>query len=244
MEVIEIIKQCSADGNILRLPQMELSRDDYLSVKKAIEKNGGKWKGGNTFGFVFTDRAAADVIDSMLNGFEDIKKDFQFFTTPYDVADLMVVKLEIKPYEKILEPSAGNGALINAVLRLHSDITIDCYELNPLNRKVLEKILNVNVIGDDFIKRIDNEEYDVIIANPPFSKNQDIIHLMKMWNNLRYGGRIACITSTHWMFANDTKSTEFREWIVGKCVFQHEFPNGTFKESGTDIATILLILEK
>ena len=244
MEVIDIIKQCSADGNILRLPKIELSREDYLAVKKAIEKNGGKWKGGKTFGFVFTDRDVTDVIDSMLNGFEDIKKDFQFFTTPSDVADLMVVKLEIKPYEKILEPSAGNGALINAIIRLHSDITIDCYELNPLNRKVLEKIPNVNVLGDDFIKRIDNEEYDVIIANPPFSKNQDIIHLMKMWNNLRYGGRIACITSTHWMFANDAKSVEFRDWILGKYTFQHEFPNGTFKESGTDIATILLILEK
>lgn len=97
MEVIEIIKQCSADGNVLRLPQMELSRDEYLAVKKAIEKNGGKWKGGKTFGFVFTDRDAADVIDSMLNGFADIKKDFQFFATPSDVADLMVSKLEIQP---------------------------------------------------------------------------------------------------------------------------------------------------
>ena len=244
MEVIDIIKQCSADGNILRLPKIELSREDYLVVKKAIEKYGGKWKGGKTFGFVFADRDAGDIIDSMLNGSADIKTDFQFFATPSDSADLMVAKLEIQPYEKILEPSAGNGALINAVLRLHSDITIDCYELNPLNRKVLEKMANVNVLGDDFTKRLDDEEYDVIIANPPFSKNQDIIHLMKMWDNLRYGGRIACITNTHWMFANDTKSTEFRDWILGKYTFQHEFPNGTFKESGTDIATILLILEK
>lgn len=238
MEVIEVIKQCSADGNVLRLPKMELSREDYLAVKKAVEKNGGKWKGGKTFSFVFSDRDAADVIDSMVNGSADI------FATPFDVADFMVSKLEIQPYEKILEPSAGNGALINAVLRLHNDITIDCYELNPLNRKVLEKMANVNVLGDDFTKRVDNEEYDVIIANPPFSKNQDIIHLIKMWNNLRYGGRIACITSTHWMFSNDKKSVEFRDWILGKYTFQHEFPNGTFKESGTDIATILLILEK
>ena len=238
MEVIEVIKQCSADGNILRLPKMELSREDYLAVKKAIEKNGGKWKSGKTFGFVFADRDAADVIDSMVNGSADN------FATPSDVADLMVAKLEIQPYEKILEPSAGNGALINAVRRLYNDITVDCYELNPLNRKVLEKMANVNVLGDDFTKRLDDEEYDVIIATPPFSKNQDTIHLMKMWDNLRYGGRIACITSTHWMFANDTKSTEFREWIIGKCTFQHEFPNGIFKESGTDIATILLILEK
>ena len=182
MEVIDIIKQCSADGNILRLPKIELSREDYLAVKKAIEKNGGKWKGGKTFGFVFADRDASDMIDSMVNGVADIKKDFQFFATPSDVADLMVAKLEIQPYEKILEPSAGNGALINTVLRLHSDVIIDCYELNPLNRKILEKMANVNVLGDDFTKRLDNEEYDVIIANPPFSKNQDIIHLMKMWS--------------------------------------------------------------
>ena len=42
MEVIDVIKQCSVDGNIFRLPQIELSREDYLAVKKAIEKNGGK----------------------------------------------------------------------------------------------------------------------------------------------------------------------------------------------------------
>ena len=149
MEVIEVIKQCSADGNILRLPQIELSREDYLAVKKAIEKNGGKWKGGKTFGFVFADRDAADVIDSMVNGVADIKKDYQFFATPSDVADLMVAKLEIQPYEKILEPSAGNGALINAVLRLHSNITIDCYELNPLNRKVLEKYTKMGLTKQD-----------------------------------------------------------------------------------------------
>ena len=79
-----------------------MSREDYLAVKKAIEKNGGKWKGGKTFGFVFADRDAADVIDSMVNGVADIKKDFQFFATPSEVADLMVAKLEIQPYEKIL----------------------------------------------------------------------------------------------------------------------------------------------
>lgn len=44
MEVIEVIKQCSADGNVLRLPKMELSREDYLAVKKAVEKNGGNGK--------------------------------------------------------------------------------------------------------------------------------------------------------------------------------------------------------
>ena len=95
MEVIDIIKQCSADGNLLRLPKTELNREDYLAVKKAVEKYGGKWKGGKTFGFVFTDCDAADVIDSMVNGSADIKKDFQFFATPSDVADLMVAKLEI-----------------------------------------------------------------------------------------------------------------------------------------------------
>lgn len=114
MEIIVIIKQCIAEGNILRLPKMELSREDYLAVKKAIEKYGGKWKGRKTFGFVFADRDAADVIDSMVNGVAVIKKDFQFFATPSDVADLMVAKLEIHPYEKIFEPSAGNVALINA----------------------------------------------------------------------------------------------------------------------------------
>lgn len=245
MEIIEIAKNCTVDGNTLHLPKIELSREDYLAVKKVFESYGGKWKGGKICGFVFADNNASDVVESIINGGStNKKKDFQFYATPDWVADMMAQDLDIHPSDRVLEPSAGSGSLVNAVHRIFPEIEIDCYELDGVNRKFLEIMPNTKVIGEDFIKRNDLEEYNVIIGNPPFSKNQDIIHLMKMYNNLKPGGRIGCLTSTHWTFANDAKSKLFREWLEGKCVHQTELPSGTFKGSGTNVATIYLIIKK
>ena len=53
-------------------------------------------------------------------------------------------------------------------------------------------------MGDDFLNPSEWAtafKYDRIIANPPFTKNQDIDHVMQMWNFLKPGGRIVSIMS-------------------------------------------------
>lgn len=241
----EIIKQCTAGGNVLRLPNINLERNDYLEIKKVMESYGGKWKGGKVAGFVFDGREASDVLQMIKgDGCENMKKDFQFFATPDWVADMMVDDLSITSSDKVLEPSAGTGSLVKAVLRKVDNISVDCYELNELNRKALADISNINLIGADFLERADKEEYSVIIANPPFAKNQDIIHIMKMYENLCPGGRMACISSSHWVFSQDKKSVEFRQWLKNKCDHYQELPANTFKESGTSTATMYLVIRK
>lgn len=245
MDIIDIVKNCIAEGDVIRLPKIELSREEYLAVKKAFENYGGKWKGGKIYGFVFSSNNAAEVANAIINGSSvNRKKDFQFYATPDWVADMMAEDLNIQPWERVLEPSAGTGSLVNAVHRVCSDIEVDCYELNDINRKTLQSLPCTNIIGYDFTQCVGIEEYDVIIANPPFSKNQDITHLMKMYDSLKVGGRIACLTSTHWTFANDSESRQFREWVADKCTHLQELPSGTFKESGTDIATVYLMIKK
>ena len=46
-------EQCTVSGNVIKLGQTQLSREDYLQIKKLLESRGGKWKGGKTSGFVF-----------------------------------------------------------------------------------------------------------------------------------------------------------------------------------------------
>ena len=69
----------------------------------------------------------------------------------------------IKKGETILEPSAGKGAIARYIM------DCDCVESNEENRKYLSKH-GYNLVGNDFLTF--NQEYDVIIANPPFSKQQ------------------------------------------------------------------------
>ena len=49
----EVLQNCVVEGQVVKLPSVELDRKEYLAVKKSLELIGGKWKGGKISGFVF-----------------------------------------------------------------------------------------------------------------------------------------------------------------------------------------------
>ena len=60
------------------------------------------------------------------------KKLFQFYETPSALADAMVLQvLPIKAGMRVLEPSAGDGALIDAILRVQPQAQVYALELDP-----------------------------------------------------------------------------------------------------------------
>ena len=74
-------EHCTVTDNVIRLGSPQLSRGDYLQVKKLLESRGGKWKGGKTSGFVF-DSDATPVYTSICDGdLENKKNVYQFFPT-------------------------------------------------------------------------------------------------------------------------------------------------------------------
>lgn len=106
----QILQQCTVEGLIVKLPTEQLDRNLYLEVAKALNIIGGKWKGGKTQGFVFqTD--PTDLLNQIASGeSRNLKKEFQFFGTPADLADELVELADLKTDSVILEPSAGPGA--------------------------------------------------------------------------------------------------------------------------------------
>lgn len=237
-----ILKQCTVDGHIVRLPAIQLDRDLYLEVKKTLNLIGGIWKGGKTNGFVFQEDPTQLLEQIAAGGKRNLKKEFQFFGTSGELADELVFLANPRRIDKILEPSAGQGAIVQAINRFCEPDTIFCYELMPLNQSFLNKICNVKMLGDDFLKC--NEQFDRIIANPPFAKNQDIDHIYKMYDCLNTGGRIVTMCSKHYQFSGNKKEKQFREWLDKLGAITHEVPEGAFKESGTNIATVILIINK
>ena len=188
------MQNCTVEGNVVKLPSEQLYRKLYQEVAKALELIGGKWKGGKVFGFVFaTD--PTDLLEEIANGEKrNLKKEFQFFATPEKLADELVYLADLKQHDTILEPSAGQGAIIKAINKV-CDCVPDCFELMDVNTIVLNKSgLKFNLIGDDFFKH-NGKTYTKIIANPPFTKNKDIDHLKEMYECLSRGGRLVCITS-------------------------------------------------
>lgn len=238
------LSKCRVDGNTLFLPEEYL--DNYAEVRKVLIQAGGTY---NKNKFVFKSDAQP-FIDRLLNGSSvNIKKEFQFFETPDDVADYMVRELYLRLYTRprVLEPSAGQGALVKALYREYPEHKqIDCCELMPENRDVLECIDGVHIIADDFLSLGDeyNEYYDLIIANPPFAKNQDIDHVYKMWDCLKPGGRIVTVMSPHWEFSSRKKEKTFQAWLEEKGGAVYPLGNGRFKSSGTMVSSVVVILDK
>ena len=242
--VEEILKHCTLENNILKLPQVQFNKKSYAEAKKWIEEAGGSWQGGKIQGFTFPFNP--ERVFSMLKEGKrcNLQQDYQFFETPADVANWLVMLAGgIHEDDTVLEPSAGRGALIKAIHRACPSVIVECYELMPENRELLHSLENVILLDEDFTKDSVGH-YTKIIANPPFSGNQDIAHVKLMYERLEQGGTLAAITSQHWKFASEKKCIDFRNWLKEVHGEVFEISAGEFKESGTSISTMAVVIKK
>lgn len=240
----EVLRNCTFEDNILRLPDVQLNPKSYAEVKTWITEAGGRWVGGKTQGFTF-DFEASRVAGILMSGKRcNLKQDFQFFSTPPALADWLVSLSDVMPEYAVLEPSAGRGAIITAIHKVCPGVTVDAIELMPENRQSLEKMSGVSLVGEDFMQGVPRL-YDRIFANPPFSKNQDIRHVQMMYDVLRpETGEMCVITSRHWVLSQEKECMQFREWLKDVGAETHEIPSGVFDESGTNIATMAIVIRK
>ncbi|HYE12246.1 MAG TPA: LPD38 domain-containing protein [Patescibacteria group bacterium] len=165
-----------------------------------------------------------------------------YFPTPAKVINKMLEYADIKESDTVLEPSAGQGHIVDEVRKVSQNI--DVAEFDPSNREILE-IKKYNVVGNDALS-ID-KQYNKIVMNPPFEKNQDIKHVRYAYdNNLKSGGRLVAIMSEHPFFANDKESIAFREWLESVGGTSEKLPEGSFKESdrSTGVNTRLVVIDK
>ena len=243
--VEEILKHCTLEDNVLKLPQVQFNKKSYAEAKKWIEEAGGSWQGGKVQGFIFPFNP--ERVFSILNEGKrcNLAQDFQFFETPSNVADWLVMLAGgIHEHDKVLEPSAGRGALVRAIHRSSPDVVVDCYEMMPENKELLLRLGGINIIGDDFTKSTIGKKYTKIIANPPFSGNQDIRHVRMMYDMLEQGGTLASITSAHWEFAEEKTCRDFRQWLEDVGGAKYEIESGAFKESGTGVRTLAIVIKR
>ena len=242
--VEEILKHCTLENNILKLPQVQFNKKSYAEAKKWIEEAGDSWQGGKIQGFTFPFNP--ERVCSILKEGErcNLQQDYQFFETPADVADWLVMLAGgIHEDDTVLEPSAGRGALVKAIHRACPSVMVECYELMPENREYLHTLNNVILLDEDFTKDSVGS-YTKIIANPPFSGNQDIEHVRLMYDRLEQGGTLAAITSQHWRFASEKICIDFRNWLKEVHGEVFEISAGEFKESGTSISTMAVVIKK
>lgn len=242
--VEDILKHCTLEDGVLKLPKVQFNKKSYAEAKKWIEEAGGSWQSGKIQGFTFPFNPER-VFSILKEGKRcNLQQEYQFFETPAEVADWLVMLAGgINEADTVLEPSAGRGALIKAIHRACSSVTVECYELMPENREFLYSLDNVIILDEDFTKDSVGS-YTKIIANPPFSNNQDIEHVRIMYKLLEKGGTLAAITSSHWKIASEKKCVDFRNWLEEVHGEVFEIGAGEFKESGTSISTMAVVIRK
>lgn len=227
------LSKCIIVGNTIKLPFERL--ENYADLRKALINCGATYKNNS---FIFPSDAEPFINRLMTGENINLKKQYQFFATPEKVAKMLINRINFFEGAKILEPSAGQGGLLECLPK-NLSLDIDCIELMPENAQILRnKGFNVNEAN--FLDIRGQNEYDIIIANPPFNKNQDITHFEHMLTHLKPNGQMCVITSLHWTFAKDKQSVKFRELLDNIGATYEEIESGEFKSSGTNIKTILI----
>jgi len=250
-DVEDVLRAAKLEGNNLYL-QGQLSRPLYEKVNKVLSLIGFKWTSGKVKAHVGQGDSMTKLQEALGSGkVVDEKQTFQFFETPAQLAARLVSLADIKPEHAVLEPSAGKGAIVRAIqLSCPKLPVVHAFELN-LNMINASPVLlqeNVAVTCLDFLDAKDLQ-FDRIVMNPPFTGGQDVDHVRHAYKLLRPGGRLVAIMSKSWLFNSTRKFLAFRAWYeghqeVGLASTPEEVPAGTFKQSGTEISTIIVIILK
>lgn len=167
-----------------------------------------------------------------------------YFPTPESLAERMAMELDVRADHRVLEPSAGKGSLIDAVVMAGADpANVEALEIVGDLRDIL-KLKGYNIVGNDFMSH--EGQYDRIIMNPPFEKGQDIDHVRRAYDMLHPNGRIVAIMSEGPFYRSDSKAQEFRAWLDDKGGTSEKLPEGSFKDSdrSTGVNTRLVIIDK
>ena len=247
-KVLDILGECRAEGNTLFLPNIQLDRKTYTAVNKVLEMMGGKWN-RKAKGHVFQTDDPAEVLETVLLTQEvtDRKKEFQFFPTPRAIAERMCELAELDDLDGdavALEPSCGDGRLADVVLE-HFAGKMLCVELNQeMERCLKDKPYHVSYCDFLDIQKADVGHIDRIVMNPPFTRHQDIEHILHAFDLLDSGGILVSVACESPFFRTDKKSVLFREFLEENGAEIYWQAAGAFHESETEIVTRLVKIRK
>lgn len=241
--VLAVLSNAEISGNTVRLTG-QLDRNLYVATNKILEAVGGKWD-RKAKAHVFPDDAEGALDDVIVTGEIEIDKAphkvAEFFPTPEALVRQMVALANLRPGMLVLEPSAGEGNIAHIVAEV---CAVDCIEReNRYATKLHAKPNNLGaVMVQDFLAVQPAPQYDAVIMNPPFSKRQDIKHVLHALKFLKPSGTLVAIMSAGVTFRDDNLTREFRLLVDerGGSITANE--EGAFKASGTMVNTVTVVI--
>ncbi len=239
-DVLNVLAASTVNGKALDLPAGQLDRKLYEQVAKTIKAAGGAWnKKARTHLFPFD---AADVVDAMLlTGEVTRPQDFGYFPTPPPVVGCILDLADLESGMRVLEPSAGRGAIAGPVAARGHDV--DCIELLDENAAAIKKAgFAASVTVGDFLELTPDPAYPRVLMNPPFARQADIHHVLHAHRFLAPGGLLVSVMSNAVTFRTNKLTADFRSLVEDRGGEILPLPASSFTVSGTEVHTVLLRL--
>ena len=245
-DIVAVLAQATTAGDELRLVG-KLDRSVYARVSKVIELVGGKWdrrRGAH----VFADKAALAAIKPILvAGLLTLPPDLGWFPTPTPLAVDLVRMAGVGRGSRVLEPSAGEGAIVAPLLATGAQV--HAVEIEPKRHAMLRALMGdpvpVRCQRDDFMARASEPVFDAVVMNPPFApRSTDVAHVRHAFDFLAGGGRLVAVMSAGTVYRVDRRTADLRDLVHGLGGSITPLPDDSFKGSGTGVSTVVVTLTK
>lgn len=251
-EAMDALRRAEVTASTVVFPD-QLPPKVYAEVKKVVERSGGKWN-RSAKAHLFVADPRPRIAELLGTGAmpRDATKDAAFFRTPSEIVGLLLTATgPFGGYDvRVLEPSAGDGAIAEQVRALAvpgvGDIDLVCVEPDPQRHAaLLAKGFKAEQMTFEDFAATEPEPFDSIVMNPPFATPGHPVlwaeHVLLAYDLLVPGGSLAAIVPNNL----DRAGAAVRRVrsLVEDWGDVEPLSEGSFKESGTGVRTALLTLE-
>lgn len=243
-DLLTVLRERSkTDGRRLILGGERLDPRVYQRVNEVLEGAGGKWHKDEQ-AHVFPGDAAT-VLARLLETQQvttprEARQASQHFPTPRMVVETLIDLADLQPGMKVLEPSAGRGAIAAALA--DCGCLVDAVEMDEAHAAALKENGRARTVTlADFLTLPAEPRYDRVVMNPPFTKGADIAHVRHALGWLRPDGLLVAVMS-HATAYQRGEAAKFRTLVAERGGTVHPLPEGAFIESGTGVQSLIVTI--
>lgn len=240
----------------------QLDRADYEQVNAVLERiaGGGKWNRRTAAHLYPAGQDPRPDLETVIRAGvlpPDPKRRDGWFATPAMLCDDLAYNYALSSIDpddyqtlRILEPSAGEGALADALCKFYGiqPAQIRCVETDPWRVAVLRR-KGYPVLEGRFQDRVGDLGglFDLVLMNPPFTEPGDklayIAHVELAWSLLAPGGALVAVVPNGFASRADKRTAGLRA-LAEEHGWTDTLPERAFEESGTGVRSMVLILSR
>lgn len=159
-----------------------------------------------------------------------IAKDLQYYPTPTAIVKRVLSQINLKPSDKVLEPSCGCGRFLDEIRK--SGASTIGFEVD-VERAEIARSKGHKVLTRNFLEVPATPDYDYIIMNPPFYGKHYAKHINHAMEFLKKDGLLISILPATARYDHGLLKGQWED-----------LPLGSFRESGTNINTCIFTKRK